>query len=106
MEVIFGLALMVFGLWLLWEIPGIIIPIIIVVVVFKSCSSSVEVSVEESVDPVETEQVVEQPPEPLIENSVTEKCIDGIVYLLIIENGENFTGNKKDTFGYNLKCSN
>ena len=107
MEVILGMAIMVFGLWMLWEFPGIIIPGIVVLILFKSCSSSVEVSVEDSTESGQEQvQDIEQPSEtPIIEDSVTEKCISGQIVLLIIENGENFTHTKEDMFGYPVKCS-
>ena len=42
----------------------------------------------------------------VMEDSVEERCIDGIVYILITKTGQNFMAPKEDTFGYNVKCSN
>lgn len=37
-------------------------------------------------------------------DAVEEQCIDGIVYLFVVKNGENYMAPKEDTFGYNVRC--
>ena len=109
METFIIVILTILAIWLFFEFFEVFLPILIIVVLFKACSSTTVITVEKE-DGSETESTVEEliitePPEPVIEDSVTEKCIDGKIYLLIVENGEKFTATKEDTFGYPIKCS-
>lgn len=94
-----------------WEFPVFTVVVAIIIIAIASCS---DVSVESTVKAVDevvnelidsTIQEPETPEVPIVENSVTEKCIDGKIYLLVIENGEKFPpGTKEDIFGYPVKC--
>lgn len=62
-------------------------------------------------DPEESEKNVNEPElnsQPsIIPNSsslVIEKCIDGITYLLVTENDENYMAPKEDRYGDNERC--
>lgn len=109
MEILTGLilvALGIFGVWVLLEFPGFAIFLIIVIIIIGSCVDDVE----ETATEVINEQILEaNEPEPKASevpaDSVNERCLDGIVYLLIVEDGQSFMAPKEDTFGYNEKCS-
>jgi len=107
METFIGAVFVFFMIWLFFEFPGLVFVAIFIFIGVKACgSTSVEITTNEN-EPAQTiEEPIEQPTKPpVIENSVKERCLDGIVYLLITEDGQSFMAPKEDTFGYNVKCS-
>ncbi len=97
--------------FMFWEFPAFTVVVIILIIAVASCS---DIKIEDTVKAVDeaVSEIVQQktgtpetPETPIIENSVTKKCLDGIVYLLVIDNGQSFMAPKEDTFGYNVKCS-
>ena len=100
--------------FMFWEFPAFTIFVVVLLIVVASCS---DIKIEDTVKAVDeaVSEIVQQKtgtpetPEttetPIIKNSVTRKCLDGIVYLLVIDNGQSFMAPKEDTFGYNVKCS-
>lgn len=98
-----------FLLFFFWEFPALTVVVVILIIAIGSCSDikieDVEAGLEQILPLDETPKATETPDISVPENSVQEKCIDGKIYLLIIENGENFTATKEDIFGYPVKCS-
>ena len=91
--------------WMLFEFPEGLIVLVIIAVVVGSCSQFIEIDVEETTEET-TEEVLEETaePDPTLENTVTEKCIDGILYLLVVEDGVRFMAPKENRYGDNERC--
>jgi len=97
--------------WLFYEFPGLILIAVIVFIGVKDCSGTTGEDAVESIDEaveelVQTQESTQESTESVVvEDSVEERCLDGIMYLLVVENGQSFMAPKEDTFGYNVKCS-
>lgn len=112
MEVISAIIIVIcigFALWLFVEFPSLIIVALIFGVLIKSCGittieDAVE-SIDEAVEELVQTETVESSEPSVVEDSVNRRCLDGIMYLLVVENGQSFMAPKEDTFGYNVKCS-
>lgn len=110
MEYLLVAGFIAFMLWLFFEFPGLILIAVVVFIGVKACGPT---SIEDAVESIDeaVEELVQQTQEStptesvVIEDSVKERCLDGIMYLLVVENGQSFMAPKEDTFGYNVKCS-
>ncbi len=90
-------------IWSLVHAPGITIVTTIIIVVVASCISvNSEITIEDVIEEI-TETTVEEKL-VTVEDSVQEQCIDGILYLLVIKEGEKFFGAKENRYGDNERC--
>ena len=110
MEIIIAAIAGLILVFFFWEFPAFTIIAVILIVAVASCSDieikdTVEAGLEDIFPIDKTKETPETPETPKVENSVKEQCLDGIVYLLVVDNGQSFMAPKEDTFGYNVKCS-
>ena len=91
--------------WGLFEIPEFVIPFIIIVFVVGACVGAITEK-EETETKTETEitEIVEVTNAPA-EDSIREQCIDGILYLLVKQDGQNFMAPKENRYGDNKRCT-
>lgn len=96
--VIIGLMLV----WGIFEFPGFFIPFIIIVLVVGACVGAIKEKEEtELTETATTETTVEA---SATEDSIREQCIDGILYLLVRQDGQNFMAPKENRYGDNKRC--
>ena len=87
--------------WGIFEFPGFFIPFIIIIVVVGACVGIKEKEETEITETAITETTVEA---SATEDSIREQCIDGILYLLIRQDGQNFMAPKENRYGDNKRC--
>ena len=83
-----------------FELPEILVPVVIIFLLFKSCSVEVEETIEESTNEFQNEQIESI----AVEDSVREECIDGIVWLFVTKDGKDYMASKENRYGDNERC--
>jgi len=103
-EVVIGVFIFVLIGWGIFSFPELVIPCIIIGIVVAACIGAVKETEEE------TETETTKTTEPLVantlatEDSIHEQCVDGILYLLIVKDGQNFMAPKENRYGDNKRC--
>lgn len=104
MAFVIGIFFAVMWIWSLWHAPGFTIAVTIIILVVVTCIGvNSETTIEEVFEEV-TETQTETEPAQIVTDSVQEQCIDGILYLLVIKEGEKFFGAKENRYGDNERC--
>jgi len=77
------------------------IPFIILVVIVGACVGAVK---EKEETETEITEITEPVDTPTTEDSIHEQCIDGILYLLVRQDSQNFMAPKENRYGDNKRC--
>ncbi len=106
MVMLLGIIIGILVVWGIFDCPEITIPFIIIVFVVGACVAAItdkeetETEITETVD-AKTVEVTNAP----AEDSIREQCIDGILYLLVKQDSQNFMAPKENRYGDNRRCT-
>jgi len=92
--------------WGIFSIPEFVIPFIIIVFVVGACVGAITDKEETETETTETvdAKTVDAKTVDTTEDSIHEQCIDGILYLLVRQDGQNFMAPKENRYGDNERC--
>ena len=104
MGMLIAIVIGILVVWGLFEIPEFVIPFIIIVFVVGACVGVIKEKEEETeTETTETTEILVANT-PATEDSIHEQCVDGILYLLIVKDGQNFMAPKENRYGDNKRC--
>lgn len=102
MVVALGIVIGLLIVWGLFSVPELMIPFIILVIIVGACVGAKKEKEETETEITETEITIIDTP---TEDSVSELCIDSILYLLVRQDNQNFMAPKENRYGDNKRCT-
>ena len=105
MVMLIGIIIGILVVWGLFEVPELVVPFIILVVIVGACVGAIKEEEEEETETEITETTEITVDAPATEDSIREQCIDGILYLLVRQDGQNFMAPKENRYGDNKRCT-